>query len=264
MYKLESEDIEFIIRSYQLDDKLLNEAIQQTKEILQYIYSTICSKHYDTKIPFFKTQIVENRAFCISGNSIATLIRNFYLNPQKAKSKYGTDIDSFDMHVRDIEYEYESDIDVYFHKYTGNGNLYQLGYVLRNALSEIKDDRFIQNVKIADKDSTCIYGTNDVMIKEGESLITDNAVTMADGTQFILCAFGENFTDSFDFEHCKMKYDGTKLYASRLQLICAIYKLMLYNTSKTKTYRIEKYKARGFNCLNLRLDMNVVKNAFNQ
>lgn len=252
MFKLDEKEVEFIVRTYQLDEKLLQEAIKETKQTLQYICGRISTKYSTSQIPFFKNNTAPGM-FCISGNSIATLIRNFYLNPAEARSKY-LRIVSSDMFVRDIEHGYESDIDIYFHKC--NESLHLLGKTLKDATFALGDDIFFENIKIADKDSGCEYGPSSE-IKEGDYLITDNAITMKDGTQFILCCHGERFTDSFDFEHCKMRFDGNNLYASKLQLICAIYKLMLHQ--KASDYRILKYELRGFYSLNHRLDMNCVR-----
>ena len=252
MFQLDKNDIEFINRTYQLDDKLLNEAIKETKRTLEYICGRISTKYCTSQIPFFKNNTAPGM-FCISGNSIATLIRNFYLNPAEARNKY-LKIVSSDMFVRDIDDGYESDIDIYFHKC--NESLHRIGYTLKHATNALGDDVFFENIKLADKDSGCEYGPSSE-IKEGDYVITDNAITMKDGTQFILCCHGEGFTDSFDFEHCKMRFDGNNLFASKLQLICAIYKLMLYK--KASDNRILKYTNRGFNSLNVRLDMNRVR-----
>lgn len=254
MFQLDKDNIKFINCTYQLDDKLLNEAIKETKQTLQYICDRISARYRTSQIPFFKNNTAPGM-FCISGNSIATLIRNFYLNPAEAKSKY-LQIVAHDMFIRDIEHGYESDIDIYFHKC--NESLHRIGYTLKHATNALGDDVFFQNIKMANKDSGCEYGQSSE-IKEGDYLITDNAITMKDGTQFILCCYGEGFTDSFDFEHCKMRFDGVNLYASRLQLICAIYKLMLYQ--KASDNRILKYEFRGFNSLNARLEFNRVRDA---
>lgn len=251
MFKLDQNQDEFIVRTYQLNDKLLQEAIKETKRTLRYICSRISTKYYTTQIRFFKDNTAPGM-FCISGNSIATLIRNFYLTHAEARSKYVSEIVTSDMRVRDIEHGYESDIGIYFHKY--NKSLHLLGKSLKHVASTFTDDIFFENMKIADKDSACNYGPSSE-IKEGDYLITDNTITMKDGTQFILCCHGEKFTDLFDFEHCKMRFDGVNLHASRLQLICAIYKLMLSRLPRVDkpNNRILKYESRGFYDLNARL-----------
>lgn len=82
-------------------------------------------------------------------------------------------------------------------------------------------------------------------------LITENAITLVNGTQIITREFGteHEIRKSFDFVHCTPYYDiGLKtLFISRKQYDACVYKRLIVNNDKSvNSYRIEKFKQRGY------------------
>lgn len=83
-------------------------------------------------------------------------------------------------------------------------------------------------------------------------LMTDNAVTMVDGAQFITCKFGQpaEIKLSFDFVHCCPHYDIDKaqLYISKAQYDAIMKKKLVYRDPNTpaKPFRFQKFADRGW------------------
>lgn len=82
-------------------------------------------------------------------------------------------------------------------------------------------------------------------------LITDNAITMDNGVQFITCLVGspEDVKKKFDYVHCCPHYDieTDTLYISRKQFdACMGKKLILNNTENLKTWREHKFLNAGW------------------
>lgn len=248
MHVIDQQTVNYILQKYPLDEQRLKVAVQSAKITLQIIYDKVSVKYIGSKATFFP-KLLEARRFSISGNSIATLIRNYYLYPDYNFSRTA---DSY--FIIDSDTGHESDIDIYFHDLMFNqstkDSIRIMMEVLRKSYDEDSTDVFDANIKIANTYTASTYNNKSIpeYTKEGKPLITDNAVTMQDGTQFVIHSIGFNFNEHFDFEHCKMKYDGKNLYASKLQLICAVNKLLLEATH-TKQYRLQKYLSRGFSRL---------------
>lgn len=225
------------------DKAKLADAMASTKAVLSEVYART-SKKYANSSRRVITHELNNCLCTISGNVIATLIRNFYNNPNdRGVSNYLEMInDREEIVIRDISNDKMTDIDIYFTSINVD--------TLSAISSHIRDtydtnDTFDSNIKLADSDVECGYGNAKFTVKEKDPLITPNAITMADTTQFILCKSGNNFTETFDFEHCRMRYNGINLFASQVQLYCAINKILV-EKNKPEDYRVSKYLSRGF------------------
>lgn len=93
------------------------------------------------------------------------------------------------------------------------------------------------------------YNTGSI---QGGKLMTDNAVTMVDGAQFITCMYGQpaEIKLSFDFVHCCPHYDilSDKLYISKEQYDAIMNKKLIYRDPNklVKTFRFQKFADRGW------------------
>ena len=88
----------------------------------------------------------------------------------------------------------------------------------------------------------------EVLGKDGKC-ITENAVTMSNGLQFITRHYGEDIRDTFDFVHCMPMYDIyiDKLYISEEQYNCCVHKLLVVNEEKNVTAkRQQKFMDAGY------------------
>lgn len=105
----------------------------------------------------------------------------------------------------------------------------------------------IYNDKIKEYDPK--YNTGSI---QGGKLMTDNAVTMVDGAQFITCMYGQpaEIKLSFDFVHCCPHYDilSDKLYISKEQYDAIMNKKLVYRdpAKMAKPFRLEKFVQRGW------------------
>lgn len=91
----------------------------------------------------------------------------------------------------------------------------------------------------------------DVVGLKNEMLITENAVTLINGIQFITKHNGtpENVRSTFDFVHCKPYYDFGKdeLYISKEQFdLCYNKKLKINNDYSLTIWRGSKFEQRGY------------------
>ena len=93
------------------------------------------------------------------------------------------------------------------------------------------------------------YNTGSI---QGDKLITDNAVTMIDGSQFITCMHGQpaEIKLSFDFLHCCPHYDTLEdqLYISKAQYDAIMNKKLIYRdpVKMAKSFRLHKFTQRGW------------------
>lgn len=249
MHVIDQQTVTQILQKYPLDEQRLKVAVLSAKNTLQIIYDKVSRKYFEsTKCGFF-CDLLLSRCFSISGNSIATLIRNYYFYPDY---NFSQTADSY--FIIDASIGYESDIDIYFHDLVYNedakNTIASILDEMRKTYNRDSIDVFESNITIADNYTACTYSTKKIPehTKMGWPVITDNAITMQDGTQLIVHSFGPDFNKNFDFEHCKMKYNGKNLYASKLQLICAAHKLILA-APDAQEYRLKKYSDRGFTVL---------------
>ena len=89
-----------------------------------------------------------------------------------------------------------------------------------------------------------VYGTNGKMI-------TNYAITMKDGTSFIILLTkpASDLKKTFDYLHCTPHYDivDRKLYISRAQYDAIVNKkLVVNNASMVKEWRTQKFLSRGY------------------
>ena len=94
------------------------------------------------------------------------------------------------------------------------------------------------------------YNTGSI---QSGKLITDNAVTMIDGAQFITCQFGHpaEVKLSFDYLHCCPHYDivSDTLYISKSQYNAIMHKKLVLNLNRTEPapkFREDKFLKRGW------------------
>lgn len=103
------------------------------------------------------------------------------------------------------------------------------------------------NDRIKEYDPKYAAGTN-----QSGKLMTNNAVTMFDGAQFITCRYGQpaEIKLSFDFIHCCPHYDIDKdqLYISKAQYDAIMNKKLVYcdPVKMAKSFRLHKFIDRGW------------------
>jgi hypothetical protein len=90
----------------------------------------------------------------------------------------------------------------------------------------------------------------EVMGKDGKC-ITENAITMKNGLQFITkhCGAPDTVRNTFDFVHCMPMYsfDSKRLYISEEQYQCCVNKVLIVNEQKNVTQqRIDKFIKLGY------------------
>ena len=123
-----------------------------------------------------------------------------------------------------------------------------------------EDDTTCANVKrlienyhlddVKDVDPAYMY-----VMGENGKMITHNAISMKDGTQFIVCSSNsvESTKGTFDFIHCCPHYDfnENKLYISKRQYYAIVNKLLITNCeSNVKDKRVQKFIDRGYKVYN--------------
>ena len=90
------------------------------------------------------------------------------------------------------------------------------------------------------------------LTNQSGKLITDNAITMVDGAQFITCMHGqpEEIKKSFDYLHCCPHYyiDTAQLFISKSQYDAIMNKKLVYcdPVRLAKPFRQEKFMSRGW------------------
>ena len=85
----------------------------------------------------------------------------------------------------------------------------------------------------------------------GGKMITEKAITMKDGTSYILMHYGspEYVKRTFDFVHCMphFSFADRKLYISKEQYDACVNKILVPNNKgQLKSWRINKFKQRGY------------------
>ena len=95
-------------------------------------------------------------------------------------------------------------------------------------------------------------------------VVTTSAITMKNGTQYILLHSGSpsSIKATFDFLHCTAHFSfaDNKLYISRAQYdACVNKKLIVNNQSAVTRKRIKKFAARGYDIKSVQIDYVAIK-----